>query len=188
MIVLVHHADAVGSKVDAQRPLSTAGRMHADRLAADLTTRDVRPSAIWHSGKLRARQTAEALLRACNPLAEFAAIRGLQADRSTRVDSRSTRWGDPRRHDRRPHAQPSAYPATLAARRTRQQPRVSPARSGGPRSGWGSVAASLDGGVTGGRIRGGLTTCGSGDRTDQEIRSPPDLLISCSISIVSIRT
>ena len=78
MIVLVHHADAVGSEVDAQRPLSTAGRMHADRLAADLATRDVRPSAIWHSGKLRARQTADALLRACNPLAEFAAIRGLQ--------------------------------------------------------------------------------------------------------------
>ena len=36
--------------------------------------------AVWHSGKLRARQTAEALWRACNPLAEFAAIRGLQPD------------------------------------------------------------------------------------------------------------
>jgi len=78
LIVLVHHADAVGPEVDAQRPLSTAGRMHADRLAVDLAARGVRPSAIWHSGKLRAKQTAEALLRACNPLAEFAAIRGLQ--------------------------------------------------------------------------------------------------------------
>ena len=36
--------------------------------------------AVWHSGKLRARQTAEAFWRACNPLAEFAAIRGLQPD------------------------------------------------------------------------------------------------------------
>jgi phosphohistidine phosphatase len=34
--------------------------------------------AIWHSGKLRAKQTAEPFLRLCNPLAEFSAIRGLQ--------------------------------------------------------------------------------------------------------------
>ena len=33
---------------------------------------------IWHSGKLRARQTAEPFLRLCNPLAGFAAIHGLQ--------------------------------------------------------------------------------------------------------------
>jgi len=38
----------------------------------------VRPEAIWHSGKLRARQTAEAFWRACNPLATFTAERGLQ--------------------------------------------------------------------------------------------------------------
>jgi phosphohistidine phosphatase len=78
MIYLVHHADAVGPDVDPQRPLSVTGRMHADRLAADAAARGVKPVAIWHSGKLRARQTAEPFLRACNPLAEFAAIRGLQ--------------------------------------------------------------------------------------------------------------
>ena len=38
----------------------------------------MKPAAIWHSGKLRARQTAEAFWRTCNPLAEFNAIRGLQ--------------------------------------------------------------------------------------------------------------
>jgi phosphohistidine phosphatase len=38
----------------------------------------VKPAAIWHSGKLRARQTAEPFLRLCNPAAEFAAVRGLQ--------------------------------------------------------------------------------------------------------------
>ena len=38
----------------------------------------MKPEVIWHSGKLRARQTAEPFLRLCNPLAEFAAIRGLQ--------------------------------------------------------------------------------------------------------------
>ena len=35
---------------------------------------------MWHSGKLRARQTAEAFWRACNPLAEFSATRDLQPD------------------------------------------------------------------------------------------------------------
>lgn len=37
---------------------------------------------MWHSGKLRARQTAEAFWRACNPLAEFSATRDLQPDDS----------------------------------------------------------------------------------------------------------
>jgi phosphohistidine phosphatase len=80
MIFLVHHADAVGPDVDAQRPLSAAGRAHAQRLAAEAATRGVKPDAVWHSGKLRARQTADVFRRACNPRAEFAVIRGLRPD------------------------------------------------------------------------------------------------------------
>jgi phosphohistidine phosphatase SixA len=38
----------------------------------------VKPALIWHSGKLRAKQTAEAFWRRCNPLSTFAAVRGLQ--------------------------------------------------------------------------------------------------------------
>ena len=78
MIYLVHHAEAVGPEVEPQRPLSAAGRIHAEALAAAAAARGVKPEVIWHSGKLRARQTAEPFLRLCNPLAEFAAIRGLQ--------------------------------------------------------------------------------------------------------------
>lgn len=78
MIFLVHHADAVGPDIDPQRPLSLGGRMHADGLALHALERGARPVAIWHSGKLRARQTAEAFWRTCNPMAEFKAIRGLQ--------------------------------------------------------------------------------------------------------------
>jgi phosphohistidine phosphatase len=80
MIFLVHHADAVGPHVDAQRPLSAAGRAHAEKLAAEAAARGVHPAAVWHSGKLRARQTAEVFWRACNPLAEFAVVRGLRPD------------------------------------------------------------------------------------------------------------
>jgi phosphohistidine phosphatase len=78
MLFLVHHADAVAADVDAQRPLSASGRVHVERLAVESAAKGVKPQAIWHSGKLRARQTAEAFLRTCNPLAEFSAIRGLQ--------------------------------------------------------------------------------------------------------------
>jgi phosphohistidine phosphatase len=80
VIYLVHHADAVGPEVEPQRPLSATGRTHAETLARDVAARGVKPVAIWHSGKLRARQTAEPFLRLCNPLAELSAIRGLQPD------------------------------------------------------------------------------------------------------------
>lgn len=75
---LAHHGDALGPEVDPQRPLSSRGRAQADALAAQAAAQGVRPVAIWHSGKLRARQTAEAYWRACNPLAEFTATRWAQ--------------------------------------------------------------------------------------------------------------
>jgi phosphohistidine phosphatase len=78
MIYLVHHAEAAAPGLDPQRPLTPAGRAHADRLAADARERGVKPDVIWHSGKLRARQTAEAFWRTCNPFAGLTAIRGLQ--------------------------------------------------------------------------------------------------------------
>jgi phosphohistidine phosphatase len=66
--------------VDAARPLSSAGRAATARLADEAAQRGVRPDAIWHSGKLRARQTAELFWSACNPLASLSAERGLQPD------------------------------------------------------------------------------------------------------------
>ena len=78
MVFLVHHAEAVDSSLDPQRPLTPEGATHANRLAQEAAARGVKPAAIWHSGKLRARHTADAFWRACNPLSEFAAIRGLQ--------------------------------------------------------------------------------------------------------------
>jgi phosphohistidine phosphatase len=77
-VFLVHHADAVGPEIDPQRPLSPAGLAHAERLAADAAARALKPQIVWHSGKLRARQTAGAFWRRLNPLAVFAAQRGLQ--------------------------------------------------------------------------------------------------------------
>lgn len=78
MVVLVHHGDAVLATVDPSRPLSPGGRSAAQRLAGSAAARGVRPECVWHSGKLRARQTAEIFWRACNPLATMTAERGLQ--------------------------------------------------------------------------------------------------------------
>jgi phosphohistidine phosphatase len=80
IVYLVHHGDAVGPDVNALRPLSVTGREHVARLAADAAARGARPAVVWHSGKLRARQTAEEFWRQCNALAEFSATRDLQPD------------------------------------------------------------------------------------------------------------
>ena len=47
-------------------------------LALQAAERGAKPDVIWHSGKLRAKQTAEAYWKRCNPLASFSATRGLQ--------------------------------------------------------------------------------------------------------------
>src|SRR5215204_2219338 len=77
-LYLVHHGDAVGPDVDPRRPLSAEGKGEVERLAARAAALGAKPSVVWHSGKLRARQTAEAFWRACNALAEFSATRDLQ--------------------------------------------------------------------------------------------------------------
>jgi phosphohistidine phosphatase len=76
-VYLVHHAEALEPHVDAMRPLSSRGRSQAEWLASQAKGRGVVPAAIWHSGKLRSRQTAEAFLVACNPFAAFRMVRGL---------------------------------------------------------------------------------------------------------------
>lgn len=79
-LFLIHHGDAVGPEVDPRRPLSPAGRASVERLARLAAERGARPAVVWHSGKLRARQTAEAFWRECNALAELSAARDLQPD------------------------------------------------------------------------------------------------------------
>jgi len=79
-LLLVHHGDAVGPEVDAMRPLSSQGRAATNRLAFAAADRGAKPDVIWHSGKLRARQTAELFWKACNPFAPLTAERGLLPD------------------------------------------------------------------------------------------------------------
>ena len=79
-VYIAHHGDALAPGDNPLRPLSSAGQRQVESLAREAATRGVKPRVIWHSGKLRARQTAEAYWRTCNPLAELRAMRGLQPD------------------------------------------------------------------------------------------------------------
>jgi len=79
-LFLVHHGDAVGPEVDPRRPLSAEGLKAVERIATEAARRGARPAVVWHSGKLRARQTAEAFWRTSNALAELSATRDLQPD------------------------------------------------------------------------------------------------------------
>ena len=80
LLYLVHHGDAVGPEEDPRRPLSIIGRASVARLAGLAAKKGAKPAVVWHSGKLRARQTAEEYWRACNALAEFSATRDLQSE------------------------------------------------------------------------------------------------------------
>jgi phosphohistidine phosphatase len=79
-LYLVHHAEALGSDLDPQQPLSAFGRHQAASLASRAHALGARPALIWHSGKLRARQTAEAMLAACNPFATLRMTKGLRPE------------------------------------------------------------------------------------------------------------
>ena len=79
-LFLVHHGVAVSAEEDARRPLSAVGLAGVARVAAKAAARGAKPEVVWHSGKLRAKQTAQEFWRACNALAEFAVSKDLQPD------------------------------------------------------------------------------------------------------------
>ncbi|MGV7929982.1 MAG: histidine phosphatase family protein [Spirochaetota bacterium] len=58
-IILVQHGDAVASEKDPERPLSDKGRSQVKRLSEFLRRLPFYPALILHSGKQRARETAE---------------------------------------------------------------------------------------------------------------------------------
>jgi phosphohistidine phosphatase len=60
-LYLVQHGEAVGKDVDPERPLSEQGEQDVAALAVFLQRASMTVGRLWHSGKLRARQTAELL-------------------------------------------------------------------------------------------------------------------------------
>ena len=75
VVVLVRHGDALSEEEDPRRPLSAAGREQVDKVAALVAALSLDLEEIRHSGKERARETAEI----------FAARIGVATDRVREV-------------------------------------------------------------------------------------------------------
>lgn len=60
-LYLVQHGHALSEEVDPARPLSQRGRGDVERVAARLGHAQIRVALVEHSGKARARETAEIL-------------------------------------------------------------------------------------------------------------------------------
>jgi len=75
-LYLVQHGEAVPEDVDPDRPLSDIGRADVSRVAGFLAEAGVPVDRILHSGKTRARQTADAFAAALAPGAVVAQTEG----------------------------------------------------------------------------------------------------------------
>jgi phosphohistidine phosphatase len=82
-VYLVQHGEALSEEQDPQRPMSEAGRAAVARVASFLADRgphliDLPIVELRHSGKLRARETAEILGQAVCPKVRPTAVDGMQ--------------------------------------------------------------------------------------------------------------
>lgn len=76
-LYLVQHGEARRESEDPERPLTDRGRAEAERVARAATRAGLRVDRIVHSGKLRARQTAEILASALEPPQGLGELNGL---------------------------------------------------------------------------------------------------------------
>ena len=76
-LYLVQHGDSVSNEIDPDRSLSAQGRDDIERLAGFLKNAGVSVNIIRHSGKTRARQTAEVLATKLSGNADITAINGI---------------------------------------------------------------------------------------------------------------
>ncbi len=81
-LYLVQHGDAHPKDVDPDRPLTDQGATDIGRLAAWLARSETHIALILHSGKLRARQTAEILASALTDGGAIEARSGLSPNDS----------------------------------------------------------------------------------------------------------
>ncbi len=76
-LYLAQHGDALPEQVDPDRPLSAQGRADVERIAALFAEKIAVPARVLHSGKTRARESAEILARRLAPAAPIEVIAGI---------------------------------------------------------------------------------------------------------------
>lgn len=82
-LYLVQHGEALPKETEPERPLSERGRNDVRKLAGFLSESGVRVERVFHSGKTRARQTAELLAAEIAPGAEVEESLGLDPNDPT---------------------------------------------------------------------------------------------------------
>ena len=65
-LYLIQHAQAKSKEEDPQRPLTDEGRENIKKVADHVSRFSLDIAEVWHSGKLRAKETAEILAKALN--------------------------------------------------------------------------------------------------------------------------
>ncbi len=79
-VYLVQHGEAHAEAVSPERALTPRGRSDVERIAALLANGGVRVAKVFHSGKTRARQTAELLATRLAPGVTSEALDGINPD------------------------------------------------------------------------------------------------------------
>jgi len=84
-LFLVQHAMAVSKELDPDRPLTEEGLGDIQKVAAFVKPLNLAVDSLWHSGKTRARQTAEILAKVITIENEMAAHDGLSPNDNVQV-------------------------------------------------------------------------------------------------------
>jgi len=77
-VYLVRHGEAVSSQFYPQRPLSDQGLADIRKVASFIQPLEISVEYIWHSGKLRAEQTAEILAGSISVIKDCSAHNNLR--------------------------------------------------------------------------------------------------------------
>ena len=77
---LVRHGEAASQAVNGDRPLTASGRRDVERIGRAAAERGIKPGQIFHSGLLRAHQTAQILSESLGPAAGVRELIGLRPD------------------------------------------------------------------------------------------------------------
>jgi len=95
-LYLVQHARAASKEADPDRSLTAEGRRDMQKVAAFIKPLNLAVNSLWHSGKTRARQTAEVLAKVITVENEMAARDGLAPNDDVQVikDSIVSAGGD----------------------------------------------------------------------------------------------
>ena len=94
-LYLVQHAQATRKEGDPALPLSEKGEKDIHKMAATLKDRaNIQVSAIYHSGKTRAKQTAQVLAEALSPPQGIREAEGLDPLADVEAWAKRLAWGE----------------------------------------------------------------------------------------------